>query len=211
MVNLLWTKPIHSVSNTPHIHLYRVFVAIWLIFHQTNPMSKEVYIEEKEKTGRPRDFNTVMAHLVRAARRARLSYRRSVLQCCCVSWWRFFLASFVPRCHWAMATSRCGSGMAVLWQVCIWLGREKEEEEKVKGGGGGDGRKGWYISMWMIGCGMAGVEYLWLVIGVVLLFPFWDFEGFLLWVVGNKMKGKEGKGVLYSVCIRCYMFGVNGY
>ncbi len=40
------------------------------------------------------------------------------------------------------AAPRYGGDMAVLWQVCIWLGEGKGGGKRAKGSRGGDGRKG---------------------------------------------------------------------
>ncbi len=48
------------------------------------------------------------------------------------------MISFVPGCHWMAVAPRCGSGMAILWQVCIWLGR---------GSDGGNEKEDCYLTL----------------------------------------------------------------
>ncbi len=84
------------------------------------------------------------------------------------------------------------------------------------GGGGGGGRRGegrsvcagagdWSLHGW---CGVSALSYR-----CCFVISSLGFEGFLLWAVGNGMKGGEGGGrggVLCSVHVRCCMFGISG-
>ncbi len=132
MVNLLWTKPIHYMSSTPHIHLCRVSVAVWLVSHQTNPMSKGGLYRRKGKTG---ELGGLVAPVPLAyrSRRTPLLHRRSVPRYCyCAFWWRFIWPHLFPGVAWAAAPGRCG-GIAGLRSV----GRGGRRGGGGKGGGGG--------------------------------------------------------------------------
>ncbi len=142
MVNLLWAKPIRSVSSAPHVRLRRVSVAVWLVSHQTNPMSKGGLYRRKGKK---------LEGLVASALLWRASCAPPAGLVCPAGGLSFDVVVspgggffFGLVCPWAPP----GGGGAAAWRrpgvavarlsrggVCIWLGGGK-------GGGGGGGREG---------------------------------------------------------------------
>ncbi len=147
-----------------------------------------------------------MAHLVHTACRARLPCKRSVLQCCCVSWWQFFLASFVPgRCQ-AAAVPRRGGGVAVLQQVCIWLGGG----ESARGGQWRRWEGGLVYTdagdrLWHGWCRISAIGYRYYF--VISSLGFWEFSFVDCWRWDER---EGGGGMLHSVYVCYCIFGASG-
>ncbi len=132
MVNLLWTKPIRSVSSAPHVRPASRFRCCLAGLSPDQPDVQGGLYRRKGKNWKASCFGTAVARLVRAARGARLPPRAvcpSMLLCLLVA------VLFGLVCPWAPP----GGGGARAWR---WRGCPAAGLYLVRGGGEGEGGRG---------------------------------------------------------------------